>query len=260
MRLGQHYALSLSSEQFVAVLLILILTLTNMGGLRIGKMVQNIFTSAKTAALVAVIIIGLSLGWKGSGAAQTSAWWDAWSNGWKPEIAQPGLNAVGAMAVLILLGKAMVGPTFAQTAWTNVTFLGSEVRDPGRNLARALVWGCGIVVTLYVLANLAYIAVLPLDAIAHAPQNRVAVAMMNSIFGSPGAECMAAAIMISTFGCNNGLILAGARVYFAMARDGLFFRSIATTNRQHVPAAALLLQGVWTAFLTLPRIVTQPQW
>ena len=228
-----------------------------MGGLRIGKMVQNIFTSAKTAALVAVIIIGLSLGWKGSGAAQTSAWWDAWSNGWKPEIAQPGLNAVGAMAVLILLGKAMVGPTFAQTAWTNVTFLGSEVRDPGRNLARALVWGCGIVVTLYVLANLAYIAVLPLDAIAHAPQNRVAVAMMNSIFGSPGAEWMAAAIMISTFGCNNGLILAGARVYFAMARDGLFFRSIATTNRQHVPAAALLLQGVWTAFLTLPRIATQ---
>jgi len=255
LRLGEHYALSLSTEQLVAVLLILFLTVTNMGGLRIGKMVQNVFTFAKTAALVAVIILGLSLGWKGTGAAQTSAWWDAWSNGWKPEIAQPGLKAVGTVAVLILLGKAMVGPTFAQTAWTNVTFLGSEVRNPGRNLARALLWGCGIVVTLYVLANLAYIAVLPLHAIAHAPQNRVAVAMMNSIFGSPGAKCMAAAIMISTFGCNNGLILAGARVYFAMARDGLFFRRIATTNRQHVPAAALLLQGIWTAFLTLPRIV-----
>jgi basic amino acid/polyamine antiporter, APA family len=256
LRLGQHYALSLSTEQLVAVLLILMLTFTNMGGLRIGKMVQNIFTFAKTAALIAVIMIGLFLGWKGSGAAQTSAWWNPWANGWSPEVAQPGLGAVGAMAVLVLLGKAMIGPTFAQTAWTNVTFLGSEVRDPGRNLARALVWGCGIVVTLYLLANLAYIAVLPLEGIAHAPQNRVAVAMINSIFGSPGAKCMAAAIMISTFGCDNGLILAGARVYFAMARDGLFFRSIGTTNNQHVPAAALLLQGVWTAFLTLPRIVS----
>lgn len=150
----------------------------------------------------------------------------------------------------------MVGPVFAQTAWTNVTFLGSEVRDPGRNLARALVYGCGITVVLYVLANLAYVAVLPFSAIEHAPQNRVAVAMMNAVFGHPGALAMAAAIMISTFGCNNGLILAGARVYFAMARDGLFFQRVATTNRHHVPAAALVAQGIWTALLTLPRTIT----
>jgi APA family basic amino acid/polyamine antiporter len=109
---------------------------------------------------------------------------------------------------------------------------------------------------LYVLANVAYVAVLPFPAIEHAPQNRVAVAMMNAVFGRPGALCMAAAIMISTFGCNNGLILAGARVYFAMARDGLFFRRVATTNLQHVPAAALVAQGIWTALLTLPRTVT----
>ena len=137
-----------------------------------------------------------------------------------------------------------------------MTFVGSEVRDPGKNLARALLWGCGIVVILYVLANLAYVAVLPFSEIQHAPQNRVAVAMMNAVFGHTGAMCMAAAIMISTFGCNNGLILAGARVYYAMARDGLFFKKIATTNAFHVPAAALVAQGIWTALLTLPRTVS----
>src|SRR6202030_4575967 len=121
---------------------------------------------------------------------------------------------------------------------------------------RALLFGCGIVVVLYVLANVAYLAVLPFPEIQHAPQNRVAVAMMNAVFGHPGAMCMAAAIMVSTFGCNNGLILAGARVYYAMARDRLFFQKIATTNRYHVPAAALVAQGIWTAVLTLPRTIT----
>jgi APA family basic amino acid/polyamine antiporter len=150
----------------------------------------------------------------------------------------------------------MVGPVFAQTAWTNITFLGSEVRDPARNLVRALLVGCGIVVVLYVLANLSYLALLTLPEIQHPPQDRVAVAAMSAAFGNPGVICMAAAIMISTFGCNNGLILAGARVYFAMARDGLFFRSVATTNRHHVPAMALIAQGIWTAMLTLPRTVT----
>jgi APA family basic amino acid/polyamine antiporter len=150
----------------------------------------------------------------------------------------------------------MVGPVFAQTAWTNVTFLGSEVRDPGRNLVRALLIGSGVVVVLYVLANLSYLALLPFSEIQQAPQDRVAVAAMKSVFGNPGGMCMAAAIMISTFGCNNGLILAGARVYFAMARDQLFFKRIATTNRFHVPAAALIAQGIWTALLTLPRTVT----
>jgi APA family basic amino acid/polyamine antiporter len=169
---------------------------------------------------------------------------------------QPGLPVVGGLAVALLFGKAMVGPLFAQTAWTNVTFIGSEVREPGRNLSRALLYGCGIVVVLYVLANVAYIASLPLTEIQNAPQNRVAVAMMRAIFGTPGVLAMAAAIMISTFGCNNGLILAGARVYYAMARDNLFFHKVGTTNRFQVPAFALLVQAIWTAFLTLPRTVT----
>jgi APA family basic amino acid/polyamine antiporter len=254
-RLG-GYAVSLSIEQLVAVALIALLTWTNTRGLEIGKIVQNTFTFAKTAALAGVVVIGLSLGWNPSCAARASTWWDSWANGWSPQIAQPGFSFVGGLALALLFGKSMVGPLFAQTAWTNVTFLGSEVRDPARNLVRALLFGCGSVVVLYLLANVSYLAALSLSEIQHAPQNRVAVAMMNAVFGSPGAMCMAAAIMISTFGCDNGLILSGARVYFAMARDRLFFQKVATTNRYHVPAAALVAQGIWTAVLTLPRTVT----
>ena len=250
------YAISLSTEQVVAIALILLLTWTNTRGLETGKRVQNIFTFAKTAALLALIVIGISLGWNATSAARSADWWNSWRNGWNPQTAQPGFTIVGPLALTLLFGKAMVGPLFAQTAWTNVTFIGSEVRDPGRNLARALLAGCGLVIVLYLLANVAYVATLPLDGIQHAPQNRVAVAAMSAIFGHPGALAMAAAIMISTFGCNNGLILAGARVYFAMARDGLFFKKIATTNAFHVPSAALVAQGIWTAFLTLPRTMT----
>ena len=203
-----------------------------------------------------VIVIGLLFGWKSNCAALGSHWWNAPANGWSPQVAQPGFAVVGGLAIALLFGKAMVGPVFAQTAWTNVTFIGSEVREPGRNLSRALLYGCGIVVVLYVLANVAYIASLSLAEIQNAPQNRVAVAMMRAVFGTPGVLAMAAAIMISTFGCNNGLILAGARVYYAMARDNLFFRKVGTTNRFHVPAFALVVQAIWTALLTLPRTVT----
>ena len=250
------YAVSLSSEQLVAILLIAFLTFLNTRGLRVGRIVQNSFTFTKTLALFGVIVIGLLCGWKSNCAALGSHWWNAPANGWNPQVAQPGFAVVGGLAVALLFGKAMVGPVFAQTAWTNVTFIGSEVREPGRNLSRALLFGCGIVVVLYVLANVAYVASLSLAEIQNAPQNRVAVAMMRAVFGTPGVLAMAAAIMISTFGCNNGLILAGARVYYAMARDNLFFRKAGTTNRFHVPAFALVVQAIWTALLTLPRTVT----
>src|SRR5438552_711910 len=250
------YAISLSTEQLVAIVLIALLTWSNTRGLEVGKIIQNTFTFAKTAALAAVVVIGLSLGWNAKSAALSSAWWDSWANGWNPQVAQPGFTIVGGLALALLFGRSMVGPLFAQTAWTNVTFVGSEVRDPGKNLVRALVVGCGVVVTLYLLANLAYLAVLPFPEIQHAPQNRVAVAMLNAVFGHVGAMCMAAAIMVSTFGCDNGLILSGARVYYAMARDRLFFQTVATTNRFHAPAQALVAQAIWTAFLTLPRTVT----
>src|SRR3954454_20020017 len=181
-RLG-GYAISLSTEQLVAIALIALLTWTNTRGLEVGKLVQNTFTFAKTAALVAVVVIGLSLGWKSNSAALSSAWWDSWANGWSPQVAQPGLAITGGIALALLFGKSMVGPLFAQTAWTNVTFVGSEVRDPGKNLMRALVGGCAVVVGLYLLANVAYLVVLPFPEIQHAPQNRVDVTMMNAVFG-----------------------------------------------------------------------------
>ena len=257
--LGAGYAISLSSEQLVAVAMILLLTWSNTRGLELGKLVQNSFTFAKTAALIGLIIIGLALGWSANTAARSASWWHPAANGWLPQVAQPGLAAVGSFALLMLLGKAMVGPLFAQSAWNNVTFTGSEVRDPGRTLPRALLIGCGVVVTLYLLANVAYIATLPLEGIQRAPQNRVAVAAMNAVLGPAGTILMALAIMISTFGCNNGLILAGARVSYAMARDGLFFRGVARLNRHQAPSMALVAQGLWAALLTLPRtIITDP--
>jgi APA family basic amino acid/polyamine antiporter len=255
MSLGRSYALSLSTEQLTAIVLIGVLTFVNCLGLKLGKLLQNGFTLAKTIALAGVILAGLWYGCRHS-LGTSSGWWNPWQNGWNVESVQPGLGLVGTVAFVVIFGKAMIGPVFAQTAWTNVTFLGSEVRDPGRNLARALLGGCAIVVVLYVLANLAYVLVLPVGGIAHAPENRVAVAMMQKIFGYPGALAMAGAIIVSTFGCDNGLIMAGARVYFAMARDGLFFQRLAGTNRFQVPAAALVAQGVWTALLTLPRTVS----
>ena len=250
-----RYAISLSTQQLVAIAMILLLTATNMRGLVWGKLIQNTFTVAKTAALAGLIILGLALGWNSLSAAFTSSWWNPVANGWDPARVQPGLAATGGLALAMLLGKAMIGPIFAQSAWNNVTFTAGEVRDPGRNLPRALLIGCATVVSLYLLANLAYVVTLPLTGIQTAPQNRVATAAMQTILGTPGVVLMAAAILVSTFGCNNGLILAGARVTYAMARDGLFFSRVGTLNAKLVPAVALVLQGVWASMLTLPRTV-----
>jgi APA family basic amino acid/polyamine antiporter len=252
-----RYAISLSSQQLVAIASILLLTWANTRGLRTGKLIQNIFTVAKTAALLGLIVIGLTLGWNARSAAFASSWWHPAANGWSAAVAQPGIGALGGLALAMLVGKAMVGPLFAQSAWNNVTFAGGEVRDPRRNLPRALLIGCGLVVALYLLANLAYVVTLPLDQIQHAPQGRVAVAAMQQALGRPGVVLMAVAIMISAFGCNNGLILAGARVSFALARDGVFFERIGRLNAKQVPAAALVAQGIWASLLVLPRSATR---
>ncbi|HJQ34549.1 MAG TPA: amino acid permease [Pyrinomonadaceae bacterium] len=249
------YAFSLSTEQLVAVVLILLLTLTNTRGLKLGKLIQNTFTFTKTAALAGLVVVGLAVGWNGASAAYTSSWWNPWANGWTPQGAQGGLEAAGALALVMLVGRAMTGPLFAQSAWNNVTFTGSEVRDPGRNLPRALLLGCAAVVGLYLLANLAYVVTLPLP-LMQKPPNSIATATVSQALGPAGVTLMAAAVMISTFGCNNGLILAGARVTYAMACDRLFFRRVARLNARHVPAFALAAQGVWAALLTLPRTVT----
>ena len=253
-----RYALSLSTQQLVAIAVIAILTATNMRGLETGKWIQNTFTFTKTAALIGLIVIGFALGMNREAAAWTSSWFNPWDNGWTPAQAQEGLPALGGLALAMLLGKAMIGPLFSQSAWNNVTFTGAEVRNPGRSLPLALTIGCGSVVALYLLANLAYLVTLPFDRIQHAPQDRVATALMQVVAspqGQLGTLLMAGAILISTFGCVNGLILAGARVYYAMATDGLFFSRVATTNSRHVPAAALLTQGIWAAILTLPVTV-----
>ncbi|MGC8643377.1 MAG: APC family permease [Isosphaeraceae bacterium] len=252
-----HYALSLSTQQMVALLLIVALTITNTRGLRLGARIQNVFTFAKTAALIGLIVIGLTLGVSGKAAAWTSSWWNSTANGWTSNsYYKAGLPVEGAPALVFLIGLAMIGPLFSQSAWNNVTFTGGETRDPGRTLPRALFLGTSSVVVLYLLANLAYVVSLPLDQIQNAPQDRVGTATMEAALGQAGRYTMAAAILISTFGCVNGLVLAGSRVFYAMARDGLFFKSAATTNAHHVPAAALVAQGIWAAILALPVTVS----
>ena len=248
-----HYAISLSTQQLAAIASILALTWANTRGLRTGKLIQNTLTIAKTSALLGLVVIGLTLGWNARSAAFTSSWWHPAANGWRAAAAQPGLIVGGSLALALLLGKAMVGPLFAQSAWNNVTFAGGEVRDPRRNLPRALLVGCGIVVALYLLANVAYVVTLPLADIQSAPQNRVATAAMRVALGDVGTVLMAVAIVIATFGCNNGLVLAGARVSYAMAGDGLFFARVGRLNDRRVPAAALIVQGVWASLLVLPR-------
>jgi APA family basic amino acid/polyamine antiporter len=251
-----HYALSLSTQQLVAVALIVALSVTNSRGLRTGKLIQNTFTFTKTAALLALIVIGLTLGANREAAAWTSSWWNPSANSWNPATVQKGLTLTGTAALVVLLGKAMIGPLFSQSAWNNVTFTGGEVRDPGRTLPLALVLGCGTVIGLYLLANVAYVVTLTLPEIQNAPNGRVATLVMRRVLGPSGTVVMASAILISTFGCVNGLVLAGARVYYAMARDGLFFDAIGTTNRRHVPAVALAAQCVWASLLTLPVTIT----
>ena len=255
-----HYAVSLSSQQLVAVALIVILTITNTRGLKLGTLIQNTFTFAKTAALAALIVIGLTLGWSGKAAAWTSSWWNSTANGWTSLSAYDGhLPVEGGPALIFLLGLAMIGPLFSQAAWNNVTFTGGETRDPGRTLPRALFLGTTSVVALYLLANVAYLVSLPFAEIQHAPQDRVGTAAMEAALGPGARYAMAAAILVATFGCVNGLVLAGARVYYAMARDGLFFKSAGTTNSHHVPAVALAAQGMWAALLALPVTVTTDQ-
>lgn len=253
------YAITLSTQQLVAITLILLLTFTNTRGLKTGRLIQNTFTVTKTAALAGLILVGLLLGWNHGSAAHASSWWSPWNNlGWNPSAVLPGLKTANGLWLIMLMGLAMVGPLFAQSAWNNVTFTGSEIREPGRNLPRALLIGCGVVVGLYLLANLAYVVTLPWGAFPalQKPPNTVATETMKAGLGQTGMILMAIAIMISTFGCNNGLILAGARIYYAMARDGLFFKRAGLLSSRHVPLVALIAQGVWTSLLTLPRTVT----
>src|SRR5947208_1909293 len=255
--LSQRYAVSLSTQQLVAILIIVLLTIVNTRGLELGKLIQNVFTSVKTLSLVALIALGIFVG-RNADALHANL-----ANFWTPTVVSPITSdlpfigavsaAGGALGMLIAICVGQVGSLFSSDAWNNITFTAGEVRDPRRNIPLSLFFGTALVITLYLLANVAYLCVLPLEKIQHAPDDRVGTAAMEVMFGGAGAAIMAVAIMISTFGCCNGLILAGARVYYAMALDGLFFKSTGRLNAKHVPAMALALQGVWTALLVLPR-------
>ena len=250
------YAVSLSTQQLLAIASIIFLTFINTRGLEVGKWIQNVFTITKTAALFGLVLVGLIFGWNAGGALFSADLWNSAANGWTLEKAQPAAAALGSLAFVVVLGKAMTGPLFSQSAWDNVTFTGGEIENPGRNLPRALIIGCAIVVGLYFLANVAYVVTLSLPALQNAPNGRVAIAVMEQIMGAPGLIIMAVALMISTFGCNNGLILSGSRVSYAMAKDGYLFAPLGKTNDKHVPAFALLAQCVWACLLILPRTVT----
>ena len=204
-----------------------------------------------------MILLGLAIG--RNAAAIAANFHDMWTPHGAVTILPglPGLPAmsamVGGIGLLVAFCVAQVGSLFSSDAWNNITFTAGEVRDPQKSIPRALLAGTALVTGLYVLANFAYLVTLPLHAIQTAPDDRVATAALQVIFGSAGATIMAIAIIVSTFGCNNGLILAGARVYYAMAQDGLFFRATGRLNRERVPAMGLVFQGVWAALLVLPR-------
>lgn len=246
---GAPVQLGLSPQRLIALISIWILTWINLRGIKEGKWVQTTLTVVKTLALAGLILLGLTIGRHADAIAAN------FSNG--------NFNPVAfAPAFIIAFGSALVGSLFASDAWNNVTFAAAEVHNPQRNLPRALVYGTGLVCLLYLLANVAYLNVLPLHGaengatviergIQYATQDRVASAMMETIFGAIGASIMAALILISTFGCNNGLILSGARVYYAMARDKLFFQRAGTLNKNRVPSAALIAQSIWTSLLCL---------
>ncbi len=254
--LSDGYAVSLSAQQLVAILLIVFLTFVNTRGIKTGKRIQNVFTWTKTLALLALIVLGLAVGravgnfedlWTPAGAVTTVTV--------TPDL--PGVPAVnaseGGFALFAVFILALVGPLFSSGAWNDVSFAAAELRNPRRDLPIALVAGVVLVGILYLLTNLAYLRALPLEGIRNAADDRVATAVLDTVLGGGGAAIMAIAIMISTFGCNNGLILAGARIYYAMACDGLFFRGAGRLNRQNVPAVGLAIQGVWASLLVLPR-------
>jgi basic amino acid/polyamine antiporter, APA family len=228
-----------NSQQLVAISLLVLLTWVNTRGVRTGAVVQNTFTVAKVGALVALVFLGLAFGRNPAAVARNFG-----DNFWPHD--------GGLLAAIRLVGVAMVGALFSSDAWNNVTFTAGEIRNPRRNVPLALVLGVGVVSAIYLACNFVYLSVLPLEAIQHAAEDRVATAAAAGILGPIAVQAMAAAIMVSTFGCLNGMILAGARVYYAMALDGLFFRPVSRLDpKRHTPVVSLGVQCAWACLLTL---------
>lgn len=254
--------LSISYGQLLAIVSIMVLTILNSRGVQNGKILQLVFTSAKLFALFALIVLGLAIGLKTDVFAQNfEHMWDAYktvelTSGQIEIIPLTGFALMGA------LGATIINSLFSSDAWNNVTFIAGEIKDPKKNIPKSLFYGTTIVTVIYILANLAYLALLPkggapdaTDAIGQgimfASNDRVGAGAASVIFGGIGIMFMAALIMISTFGCNNGLILAGSRLFYAMSTDGLFFKQAKKLNRFNVPSVAMWIQGIWASLLCL---------
>jgi APA family basic amino acid/polyamine antiporter len=253
----------ISAAQLFAIASLIFLTFTNYRGIRNGKIIQVILTVTKIIVTLGLIIIGLVV------ASNFNFWSMNFSNMWHATTTLVdknntiiSINQISGLALVAAIGVAMVGSVFSSDAWNNVTFIAGEIKQPKRNIPLSLFWGVLTVTVIYVLANIAYLLLLPLNGtpeagdvigrgIQFATSDRVGVAAAVRIFGDSAAIIMAALIMLSTFGCNNGLILAGARVYYAMAQDGLFFKKVGTINKFAVPGFALVIQCIWASFLCL---------
>ncbi|MBK9406762.1 MAG: amino acid permease [Gemmatimonadetes bacterium] len=246
---AKAFQLGLSPQRLIALISVWVLTAVNLRGVKEGKALQTSLTVIKTAALALLVVVGLTIGRNADAIA-----------------ANFGANLAGSPPVgstlILAFGAAMVGSLFSSDAWNNVTFAAAEVHNPQKNLPLALLLGTGLVSALYIMANVSYLNALPMAGdpngvtsvargIQYATQDRVGTALMESVFGPNGTTLMAIAILISTFGCNNGLILAGSRVYWAMARDGLFFQRAGSLNARGVPAFALIVQSIWISLLCL---------
>jgi len=255
----------LNTQNLMAILVVVVLSIINIFGVKTGALIQNIFTFAKVSALLGLAMLGLFIG-RNAQALAANFHGNFWHNAGlgARHAVQVGVGGPMVMVgTLTILAVAQVGSLFAADAWNNVTFTAGEVKNPSRNLPLSLALGTGVVIALYIACNFVYLNVLPLDGMAngvtilergikYATEDRVGTAVMTQMFGAAGGLLMAAAIMLSSFGCNNGLILAGARVYYAMAKDGLFFRSVAKLHPTYkTPSVSLMVQMVWTCVLCL---------
>jgi APA family basic amino acid/polyamine antiporter len=266
--------IGVNTANLTGIVIVFLLAFVNLFGIKLGSMIQNVFTSAKALSLAALVLLAFTIGrnataWEANFGADWSRFWE--NSGWQAlHPVQVGIGGPTMMVnLLVLLAVVQVGSLFSADAWNNITFTAGEVKNPRRNIPFSLVLGTGFVLTVYFLASLAYLLVLPMHGdpngatalargVQHAAEDRVGTAALEQIFHSGGAQIMAAAILISTFGCANGLTLAGARVYYAMSRDGLFFKAVGKLNpRYHTPVAGLLVQACWTAVLCVSGSYSQ---
>lgn len=257
---GANFAFT--NKQVLAMLVIVLLTYINTKGIKSGKIIQLVFTSAKLIALFSLIVLGLYVGLKTDVfSANFENMWDAS----KTVLEKNGtltITKLTGVALLGAMGATIINSLFSSDAWNNVTFIAGEIKDPKKNIPRSLFLGTLIVTVIYILANVAYLALLPLNGspdgttvaqngIMFASQDRVGAAAASAIMGNIGVFAMAALIMVSTFGCNSGLILSGGRLFYAMAKDALFFKQAKDLNKYDVPAKALWFQCLWACFLCI---------